>query len=207
MNYQNFVNEITNRVSEHMGEEYLVSVNDVRKNNGICLQGLSIHGTEQKIVPTIYLNGYYREFRNGKEISTIVEDILFVHEHAGIDEEVDMSFFRDYEQVKGRIAYKLVNYEKNRELLQDIPHIAYLDLAIVFYYILSEETLVSATILLYQTHLNMWNKTVQSIYRDAKKNTPQLLKSQIRSMTEVILELLERQMENSTDEKDEERCR
>jgi len=43
--------------------------------------------------------------------------------------------FKDLEVAKTRIIYKLINKERNRELLEKAPHVEYLDLAIVFYYL------------------------------------------------------------------------
>ena len=45
---------------------------------------------------------------------------------------------KDFEKVKDRIAYKLINAEDNAVLLSGVPHFRYLDLAVVFYIIVAE---------------------------------------------------------------------
>ena len=46
--------------------------------------------------------------------------------------------WKDFEKVKDRIAYKLINAEDNAVLLSGVPHFRYLDLAVVFYIIVAE---------------------------------------------------------------------
>ena len=38
---------------------------------------------------------------------------------------VDMKYFLEYVLVKNTIVYKLINTERNRELLEDIPYIEF----------------------------------------------------------------------------------
>ena len=45
----------------------------------------------------------------------------------------------DFEKIKDIIYYKVINYEMNRALLSKIPHFKFLDLAIVFYIIVSKD--------------------------------------------------------------------
>ena len=60
----------------------------------------------------------------------------------------------------------MINAEKNSELLKDIPHIPYLDLAIVFEVLISEEmeTGENATILIHHNHTKLWNTSLEEIY-------------------------------------------
>ena len=55
---------------------------------------------------------------------------------------------------------KLIHYERNKELLKKVPHIRFLDLAIVFYCLISMDfTTGNATILIHHSHLKNWNIT------------------------------------------------
>lgn len=46
---------------------------------------------------------------------------------------MDCESFRDYEGVRNRIVFKVINTAKNRKFLRTVPHLAFLDLSIVFY--------------------------------------------------------------------------
>ena len=42
------------------------------------------------------------------------------------------------EEIKENLFFSLINYEKNKEKLSDIPYIKFLDLAVVFNYMVDE---------------------------------------------------------------------
>ena len=60
----------------------------------------------------------------------------------GIDNfktDVNVQDISDLEKMKEVIYYKVVNYEMNKTLLSKIPHFKFLDLAIVFYILMSKD--------------------------------------------------------------------
>ena len=63
-------------------------------------------------------------------------------------------------------------------------------MAVVYYYLLDNDELENATILIYNNHLENWGITLKELDRVAKKNTPKLLKSELKSITEVLAQLL-----------------
>lgn len=191
MTYEDFTSCIQTGIQQRMGEEVQVSLHQVAKNNGISLDGISIQEGEQGIAPTIYLNDFYQEFLKGADIPRIVEQILEIYRASRIKGKIDTAFYTDYENIRGRIACKLINYQRNSELLHRIPHVRYLDLAVVFYYLLEHEELGTGTILIYRSHLEMWRISEEELYRQARENTLKLLPWEFYSMQEAILNLLE----------------
>lgn len=88
-----------------------------------------------------------------------------------------------------KIAYKLVNYSKNEELLKEIPHVRLLDLAIIFYCVLKNEVFEFASILIYYSHLKLWKVTVEEMLVYARNNTPRLLPGTFQSMDHVMQDI------------------
>ena len=43
-----------------------LSINEVTKNNGLKLMGITIMDNKSNIAPTIYLNDYYKQYQTGK---------------------------------------------------------------------------------------------------------------------------------------------
>ena len=59
-----------------------------------------------------------------------------------------------YANVRAKLIYQLINREKNRDLLAQVPYIPYLDLAIVFYVLVDmKEDDRIATMLVRNEHL------------------------------------------------------
>lgn len=196
MNFTSFTKQISEKVSKEIGDCYQVRLNDVRKNNGVVLTGLTIIQDESNISPTIYLNHYYEDYINGSTTLThIVSNVMDTYNKNKVRESVDMRYFLNYEDIKQHVVYKLINTEKNKELLEDIPHIEFLDLSIVFQCLITQKELGTASILIHNTHLRLWDISMDTLYQQAKENTPKLMPYEIKNIAQVLCDIL--QEENS----------
>lgn len=188
MNYEEFLNYVQEKVTKRMDSTVKVQIHKVIKNNDIELDGLSIMREGECMSPTIYLNDYYKSYYDGKDSEEVIDEILQLY-HCHKDEiSFDINAFQSYEQMKEKIAYKLINYETNTKLLEDIPHQRILDLAIVFYVVISIDSIGAATILIRHEHMDLWNITESQLYEEAKKNTPILFKEELQDIEAVIYE-------------------
>ena len=104
---------------------------------------------------------------------------------------VDMRQYLTYQSVKMSIVYKLISTERNGELLEDIPHMDFLDLSIVFQCLVTENELGMASMLVHNVHLRLWDVSVEELYKAARENTPKLMPHTVKSMAEVLLEIEE----------------
>ena len=190
MTYQEFKHQICQTLESELGPNEKVTIQDIIKNNNTHLDGLTILSTHCNLSPTIYLNRYFKQYENGKTLSSICHDILEIYHENKPSGNIDVTFFTDYNKVKSLIVFKLVNFERNRELLEDIPHFRFLDLAVVFNCLLESHSSGNATILIHNHHLQFWGVTRDDLYALALLNTPKLLKYDLRNMSDILKELL-----------------
>ncbi len=191
MEFSSFTMFVREEVEKRTGDCYKVRLDDVRKNNGVVLKGLTVTQDDSNISPTIYLNSYYEEYIRGRAtLINVVNDVIDTYHRNKVNQSVDMRYFLNYESVKRRIIYKLVNTEKNRELLEDVPHIEFLDLSIIFQCLVTQEEFGRASILIHNVHLKLWDVSVEALYQSAKENTQQLQEYEIKGMTEVLHEIM-----------------
>ncbi len=80
----------------------------------------------------------------------------------------------DFETVKEHICYKLVNTNRNKELLKSSPHISYLDLAIVFYIPVAVKDSSGISIPVDNALMKIWGKQVNEIFETAHANTEKI---------------------------------
>lgn len=189
MTYDTFKEQILAGMKDRIPLASL-SIQSVVKNNNVQLDGLTIMEGGTNLSPTIYLNYFYETYQNGVEFSSILNTILHTYQSNKPRGKIDTSFFTDYTNVRPHIAYKLIHYERNRHLLADLPHFRYLDLAIVFYCLVSSSPSGSATILIRKDHLRFWNISPTQLFDAAKENTPRLLSYDLRNMNDLMEELL-----------------
>lgn len=91
-------------------------------------KAITIRENGSLIAPNIYLDCV-----EGMEIGEACKYIQDIYEANRPTQNVDISWFRDWEVVKGKVQMKLLNTEKCREYLADKPNVDFLDLSVVFY--------------------------------------------------------------------------
>lgn len=189
MNYETFKSSAVTSIQNYFGDNASVSLHPIMKNNNIRLDGLLIQDQSSNVTPTLYLNHYYDDYLCGKSFSSVLNDIVTAYRNNLPKENIDFSFFKDYDQIKDQIIYKLINYNQNQNLLKEVPYFRFLDLAIVFCCYLPDMPGGNATILIYNHHLNLWNITADLLYDQAVKNTPLLLPYEIAGMEDTLKKL------------------
>lgn len=199
MEFTSFKVLVKEEVERRAGKAYRVRINDVMKNNGVVLSGLTVMQDDSNISPTIYLNNYYEAYENGQTtLGMVINDVMDVYNKNKVNRKLDMRYFLNYESIKSRIVLKLVNTEKNRTLLKDVPHREFLDLSIVFQCLMSDERIGSASIMIHNAHAKLWGVDDRELYKRACENTPKLLQYELKNMRDVMGELMR------PDKKDEE---
>lgn len=188
-NYSEFKQHILSDLQQRLTPDIHVHIRDIIKNNDTHLDGLTLLSDTTNLSPTLYLNHYFTQYEKGRSLPEIEDDILNTYHESCPGRSIDISFFTDYDKVKSRIIFKLVNYERNRELLQDVPHYRFLDLALIFNCLVESSASGNATILIHEHHLSYWDITRDDLYALAQQNTPKLLSYELRNMTDVLKEL------------------
>ena len=191
MNYQQFIEEVERRVKEKIkgNETITVYIHTAVKNNGKERKGITVSEKGIHISPTIYLEEYFQQFQEGKPIEKIVEKILQLYEEVKCSHPCEESLLQNYEELKGKFACKLIHRGKNEKLLNDIPYVPWMDLAIVVFVLLEVSPYGTATVLVRKEHLEIWGLTEAQLFDEAKKNTPILLPYQFCPMRKLLREI------------------
>ena len=175
MEYQEFVEQIKQKVTEQAEEGSKVSVSRILKNNLEPVDGLTILHQGENVARAIWLNPLYQKYEYGIPVERIAEEILEYHKKERQEGVCDLSFYTDFSKVQDHIACKLVHYGMNRTLLEEVPHRAFLDLAVVYYYRVEDERFGNASILVKNDHMRIWHTDPETLHALAMRNTPRLL--------------------------------
>ncbi len=187
MQYETFKELVIARLTADIPNPKKIAVQKVYRNNGEFLDGLVILENGVNIGPALYLNYYYRSMKSGDSFSKVYRDIVEQYEKNRTVDRINVDFFTDFEKIRGRIVMKLINREKNAELLKDAPHVPFLDLAIVFYCMFPiDSDIGTATILVRNAHMLLWGQSTDGLYAVAKENTKKLLPATLRNMNSIL---------------------
>ena len=193
MNYHEFQNTILKMIRDRIADGWMPEASAVTeimtKNNGVEVCGLFIRKEGEMAAPAIYLEDFYDMFLGGQDLDRILDLICRRYEHACCRLPAKMASPENFEEVKPFIIYRIVNFDKNRELLKSCPCIPLLDLAVTFRWLaLSDEYSISSAMIT-NCQMDFWGIGLSDLLDLAKVNTSRLFPVEIRSMEESIAEM------------------
>lgn len=187
--YESFVRDFTEMVKEMMGKDYTVNLYKVTKNNSLELDSLVLLKAGSSLAPGIYLLPYYKEYESGTDILELAGKLCDYYRSCETPAIGD-DFIYSFEKIKRKITYRLVNYDKNKKLLDNIPHIKYLDLAVTYHCLIQNNESGIAAIRITNEHISKWNISIRELHKLAVINTKREFPPLIRTMDEVISSIL-----------------
>lgn len=204
--------EIADKVQTVLGDNYLVTLQNNLKNNGVERCGLNIEKkeVERRITPTIYLEEYINVL--GKEYEEI-EIIDIANRIAEVYIELEKNEAEQFatiknkmskEQILNSVIYTLVNKEKNETLLEGVPSKDFLDLAVIYRSVVEVDDNGTANFLINNRMLEIFDITMEELDKAAEINTPKVHNFKIKKMSDVIKELNSLFLAEISGEEDEE---
>lgn len=192
MEYTEFIDFIKIRAIKEAPEGARVCVNKVIKTNDTVLDGLTILERGRYVSPTVYLNPYYERYKRGAELETLFQEIYLVYETYKDSFEFPVSLFENFENLKEHITFRLVNTNRNKQLLEEAPHRDFLDLSIIYYCLIDAGDGNMSAALIRNDNLKGWcnagrTVTEEELFSLACENTPRLLPPIIRSVRDLFL--------------------
>ena len=186
MEFCMFVERIKAEVERLAGTDYEVQLQEILKNNGRLHVGLTVMKRGSKGAPIVYLEQYYARRMAGElSIETMAKEIY--ETAASFDKPVLWGMKADkFEDVEGKIIYRLIDYKRNEKLLKDVPFVPYQDLAVVFCLLLGEDESGLMSALIHRSHAEQWGTDAEALYQLADKNTPELFPSTVTPMEEIM---------------------
>ncbi len=186
MNYDDFNRLIMQKLKDICGDECSVSIYEALKNNSVRLKGISIRDNDNCMAPTIYMDEFYTDYCDGRDIDDIANEILRIYSANRRGPDFDTKNFSDYGWVRDRLFFKLINSRKNLELLQSVPSFQYLDLALIFGVYVGDFRDTFSSVMIRNEHMKLWGVSEEEIRDEALINTPRLLPSAIWTMRDIL---------------------
>ena len=173
MTYEEFKDHVVDVIKDYLPEEYRdadVNINQIVKNNE-TLDGLVIQVPGQNVSPTIYLNSFYDQYRDGKDMEDILDklaEMRVAHNQPELLNRLNLGVddLTDYEKVKESLIAHVVGVKGNEELLEKRPHVIKEDMAIMYKIALNDEMTVPITNELF----NVYHVDLEEFHEKAMEN-------------------------------------
>ncbi len=187
MEYKEFMQKMSSAVEKQMGKGCQVSLKEIKKNNNITLEGLLVSDGESNVSPLIYLRPFYQAVEENRV--TFGEAVLYfveIYRKNKTDGHFDISSFTEYENARSRIRARLVNTEKNKDLLAEVPHREFMDMSIVYAAVFDCGDRGQGSITAGYEHMKLWGVTEQELFEQAKSNMEAAGDMEIASISEIL---------------------
>lgn len=174
-NFESFCKEVENVMAGILCEYDVecIRLEKVTHNNDTEHTGIVIQLKDENLVPTIYLEKYYNQHRFGRSVDDICGDILNEYQNAREkmrNEKIEINL----DDLKNHVILRLVNCQKNKNMLMNSPYIPFYDMAITFRYLVKIDESGVASVLINNENLKESGMTVDKLYEAAKENTLKL---------------------------------
>ena len=176
--FEKFANEIKDRIFENSGDRdnLKIEVHHVQKVNQMDQISLSVAPKESNVAPSIPLSAAFEAYKEGQSMESILHSLENTILNHTPTQNVDVSCITSFENVKDHIFPKLINKDMNKELLDNVPHYDFGDLAVTFFVRLDPiEEIGSGTVTVNKQLFEGWgveDKTVMDAAMDnLKANT------------------------------------
>lgn len=173
-------------------EDIEVNVQEIVKSNDLKLTGLIINEPGKNMSPTIYIDSYVDEFRNGEDIDALIGNIadLYIdcNEPPELKSEVDK--ITDFDSIKDKLVTKIINTEFSSEYLKGIPHKEFGDLSVICQILLSENRGNTASVTIKDDLLKTWGKDFDEVIAIASENDLKITQPRLVPMQAMITQLM-----------------
>ena len=188
MNFEEFLCYVEEHILKGWKENAEVRIQETKKNNGITYQGLSIREMEEMVAPCIYLEEFHDLYQRSGDLEEVMEKIRQEYQWAMERSALYEMNVLQYDRIRKKIIFRLVNYEKNREILEDCPCIQMHDLALTFRWVAHTDSIGISTALITNRELALWGISLHELLLVARENTRRLFPPRIMDMDSFLVE-------------------
>lgn len=194
LNYEQFKEKMVNELLQYMPDKFQnmeVCVEVTTRVNQV-LDGLYLKNRLSDIVssPKIYIEEFYQKYLLGENFEMLIQMAAEIMTFACIDNIKFPTMDADY--VRSKVVFQMINTDKNRELLDNVPHRQFLDLSIVYSLLLNANDNGIATFRITNQILEQAQLSEEELFHYAVQNTKTQMHTRIIPMELLLEELINR---------------
>lgn len=185
-----FVSSVTEKVQAKLGDGYVIKVQCMIKNNAAKHQCMIIRAKGSGSGPSIDLDSYRVSAEEGRltEEQAACQIVETYHRYE-LPKIFDSFRFLTREKILEHAVYRLVNREKNSQLLEKVPHADMLNLTLLCYCTIYDEIMGHGAVMISNSILDDFHISKEELFEYADRNTPKLFPPECISLMDLIQEM------------------
>ena len=190
MDFETFQKAFAEDVKEKMndrGHDVAVTVKDVDMPNG-GYTALNVTEDGGLVGMNINLDERYQDLKDGADygIMTRVAADELEEGFDMLDRRELAAMTTDYSVVKDKLSLEVISTDRNKDLLENVPHAEMEDMSVVYRIRLSEKHNELESVLVTNDMLDNYGITADQLKADALENAPKVFPVEVKGMTEVL---------------------
>lgn len=160
------ITDFTKEIEERLEKEVNFTIKKIVKNNDITLNGIVF--ADRNISAVVYIEDLFNAYNNGKTIDEVIDMAINI-----LNNNNESFDFTNFDNIKDKLSLRLINAEKNKEVIKTCPYKEYLDFALIININVENNGVVKVNNAL----LNRWNKSFDEVFEIALNSTKPVVKS------------------------------
>ena len=190
MDFETFMNEAIKEMRERF-PDFDISKQEVSKLQGESYTGMAVRPENSEIGATLNLQDFYKALSFGM----FLEDVMDSIERSVVSAvrhmpHYDARVLEDYDRMKDALTVDLVPVAGNEEKLAQIPHKNVEDMALVYRFEEESSVYGTASILVTNEMLAVYDITADQLHEDAMKAAVQNRPAKLHNMNDVMRDMM-----------------
>lgn len=192
--YNDFVNQIMEELKTVLPAELKeanITARQIDKLQGESYYGITVQPKDSIIGVSLDLKNEYESFRSGASFKEVLSNVAGAVE-SGVSRspEISLNDITNYDALKDKLMIQVVPVSGNEDMLKTVPHTDFEDISIVYRVVFNTDSLGMASALITNPMLDHFGITKLQLHSDAITNAPENFPVSLRSMQEVISEMI-----------------
>ena len=147
------------------------------KKPGCHYHAMTVSRKGQKAAALLNLDRMYEEYENGESLEEILKESAEILQYPFPLEEDD--WIRDYSLMKDLLCLRICNAQKEKEMLKEVPHRSFLDLAVTCHILISLPKGGRFNVTVNQALLKDYQISEEQLFADTLKNSKELMPARL----------------------------
>ncbi len=191
LNYEEFAEAFKEGLSAKLGEmPEKGELQFLKKAKINCeVDGVTFRKEGSNIAPCIYIQNYYEMYERVGSLDMVVGEAakLLYDRRDGLGVEAPKITPGQFD---GKIIFQIINTERNKNLLETMPHREIEDLSVIYRALVGDKDDIIGSILITDSIAKDLDLTEEQLYAQAHENTKELMKPCVKTMEEVLCKLM-----------------
>ena len=198
MNYEQFLEQMKEDLQARFAEDLppeladvRIGIRDVEKLQGESYRGLSFRSGDSPVEANLNMTGAFQAFEAGRPYEDILEEVeAQLMKVVNRIPNFDIRELTDYEALKPKLMMEVISQKGNEDRLENIPHQNVEDMALIYRLDIGDSAGGKMTSVITNQQLKAFGITAEQLHQDALENAPLTHPASLRSMQEVMAEMM-----------------